>query len=241
MKRDTNQVFYNLTLFIISVVDYLMQMTSIIVAGGHSRRMGTNKALLPLAGITAIEKLIRELEPLSQRILIAGGQISEYARFGKEVIADQFPGSGPLAGLHAGLSASATEWNLVVACDMPFVHRGVFEAIAEHAVSIGSEDSIKADRGVEAIIVKAGGRIQPLLAVYRRSVLPGLGMRLEEGRFRMTEWTDNLHAEYIDGAVLAREFGLTEEMLLFNMNYRADYEWAKSIVSRSGQETLRPE
>lgn len=209
-----------------------MDITSIIIAGGRSSRMGTNKALLPLNGMAVIEKMIGELESVSQRILIAGGQHHDYNHLGPEVVMDQYPDMGPLAGLYAGLSAATTEWSLVVACDLPFVHRGIFAEIRERVTRIEEENaSIEKEKRVQAIIVKAGGRIQPLLAAYRQGVLPGLQLALEGGRLRMSEWVASIHVEYIDGADLADKLGDTEEMLQFNMNDIEDYEWARAMLS----------
>jgi len=209
-----------------------VEITSIIIAGGRSSRMGTNKALLPLNGMAVIERMIRELEQVSQRILIAGGQHHDYNHLGPEVVTDQYPDMGPLAGLYAGLSAATTEWSLVVACDLPFVHRGVFAEIRERVTRIEEENaSIEKEERVQAIIVKAGGRIQPLLAAYRQGVLPGLQLALEGGRLRMSEWVTSLHVEYIDGADLADKLGDTEGMLQFNMNDIEDYERARAMLS----------
>ncbi|HEY4391437.1 MAG TPA: molybdenum cofactor guanylyltransferase [Paenibacillus sp.] len=208
-----------------------MEITSIIIAGGRSSRMGTNKALLTLNGMSVIERMTLELNPVSQQILIAGGQHDDYNHLGLEVVADQYPDMGPLAGLHAGLSATISEWNLVVACDMPFVHRGVFEAIAERAARVEEENAFIEQEGrIQAIIVQAGGRIQPLLAAYSRDVLPGLQLALESGRLRMSEWVTSLHVDYIDGADLADKLGDTERMLQFNMNRIEDYEWVRTVT-----------
>ncbi|WP_178023289.1 molybdenum cofactor guanylyltransferase [uncultured Paenibacillus sp.] len=110
-----------------------MNTTAIILTGGRSSRMGTDKALLELGGLTVLERLIRELEPVASRIVIAAGDKAGYDRFGKEVVTDRFPGAGPLAGLHAGLESSATGWSLAVACDTPFANRGLFRALLERA------------------------------------------------------------------------------------------------------------
>jgi len=208
-----------------------VEITSIIIAGGRSSRMGTNKALLTLNGMSVIERMIEELNPVSQRILIAGGQHHDYNHLGLEVVSDHYQDMGPLAGLHAGLSASMTEWSLAVACDMPFVHRGVFEAIAERAVQVREENaSIEQEGRIQAIIVKASGRIQPLLAAYSRDVLLGLQLALENGKLRMGEWVASLRVDYIDGADLADKLGDTEQMLQFNMNRIEDYEWVRTVT-----------
>ncbi|MCT2195837.1 molybdenum cofactor guanylyltransferase [Paenibacillus sp. p3-SID1389] len=225
-----------------------MNTTAIILAGGRSSRMGSDKALLELGGLTVLERLIRELETVASRIVIAGGTKAVYERFGKEVVTDRYPGAGPLAGLHAGLESSTTRWNLAVACDTPFANRGLFRALLERAEA-AEETAARVDRAsgmaadapggfaaAEAILARTEGRAHPLLAAYRRSVLPGLEARLRAGRLKMTDWTETLCTEYIEGEALANASGLPLEWCTFNMNKPEDYEQARTWLAsgRSG-------
>ncbi|MGP0584637.1 molybdenum cofactor guanylyltransferase [Paenibacillus timonensis] len=213
-----------------------MNTTAIILAGGRSSRMGSDKALLELGGLTVLERLIRELEPVASRIVIAAGNETAYGRFGKEVVTDDFPGAGPLAGLHAGLESSASLWNLAVACDTPFANSGLFRALLERAEAAealtsgrasSSEDASASFAATEAILARTEGQAHPLLAAYRRSVLPGLEARLRAGRLKMTAWTETLRTEYIEGEALALASGLPLEWCAFNMNKPEDYEQAR--------------
>ncbi|WP_339818050.1 molybdenum cofactor guanylyltransferase [Paenibacillus sp. FSL R7-0216] len=213
-----------------------MNTTAIILAGGRSSRMGSDKALIELGGLTVLERLIRELEPVASRIVIAAGNEAAYGRFGKEVVTDDYPGAGPLAGLHAGLESSASLWNLAVACDTPFANRGLFRALLERAEAAealasgraGSSEAASASlAATEAILARTEGRAHPLLAAYRRSVLPGLEARLRAGRLKMTAWTETLHTEYIEGEALASATGRPLEWCAFNMNKPEDYEQAR--------------
>lgn len=225
MKGDTNYLFSKLAT-ILQKGEILMEISAIILAGGKSSRMGTDKALLPLEGIPVIEGIISELEGVAPgiRILIAAGNKESYRYLGKDIVSDQFPSAGPLAGLHAGLSVSHTVWNLAVACDMPFANTGMFLALAKKAIEMES-----GPQGIEAVVPKIGGQIQPLLAAYRCSVLPGLEHELQEGRLKMTMWSGSLRTEYVDEAVLAQAAGLPIELLGFNMNQPGDYEKAQKL------------
>lgn len=226
-----------------------MNITAIILAGGRSSRMGSNKALLELGGLTVLERLIRELEPIASRIVIAGGERAAYERFGQEVVTDRYPGAGPLAGLHAGLESSTTHWSLAVACDTPFANRGLFRALLERAEAAEEAAARAVDRAsdlaagasggfapTEAILARTQERAHPLLAAYRRSVLPGLEARLREGRLKMTAWTETLCTEYIEGEALANASGLPLEWCTFNMNKPEDYELARSWLESGRSE-----
>ncbi|MCK8488198.1 molybdenum cofactor guanylyltransferase [Paenibacillus sp. MBLB2552] len=214
-----------------------MNTTAIILAGGRSSRMGSDKALLELGGLTVVERLIRELEPVTSRIVIAAGNKAAYERFGQEVLTDRFPEAGPLAGLHAGLESSATSWNLAVACDTPFANGGLFRALLERAEAAEARaDGPAGFAAAEAILACTEGRAHPLLAAYRRSVLPSLEARLREGRLKMTAWTETLRTEYIEGETLALASGLPLEWCAFNMNKPEDYEQAR-LWLESGRQT----
>ncbi|MNI22680.1 putative molybdenum cofactor guanylyltransferase [compost metagenome] len=201
-----------------------MELSAIILAGGRSSRMGQNKAMLPLAGVPVIERLMGQLKQVVNHIVIAGGNNDTYNHLGAEVVQDVFPDQGPLSGLHAGLTACSTAWNLVVACDMPFADQKVFQQLAEIAAVTES-----AENKIEAIVANMQGRIHPLLGAYRRSVLPGLSSELINGNLKMTKWVESLRVEYVDESILCASTGLTPEMLQFNMNKPDDYLYAKKL------------
>src|SRR5690606_20588107 len=102
-----------------------METTGIILAGGKSSRMGRNKALLDFHGQTVIETIANELQKIVNHLIIVTNNQEDYAFLQLPMVSDKWQGIGPLAGIHAGLSISKTEKNLVVACDMPFVSREI--------------------------------------------------------------------------------------------------------------------
>ncbi|MNW53937.1 Molybdenum cofactor guanylyltransferase [compost metagenome] len=201
-----------------------MEISGIILAGGRSSRMGSNKALLPLAGDPLIKRLTKELEAAVDHIVIAGGNHNVYGHLGAEVVPDIFPGKGPLSGIHAGMSASPALWSLVVACDMPFADLRVFRRLAELAIEAEAKQS---EERIEAIVPQIEGRIHPLLAVYRHSALSALSKELAHGHLKVTKWVESLRVKYVDGLLLSANTGISTEMLQFNMNIPDDYLYAK--------------
>lgn len=211
-----------------------MKVSAIIIAGGQSRRMGEDKALLKLGGVTILEKMIQELEPVASRIVIAAGNKEKLYRslFDKEVVTDIYADAGPLAGLHAGLSASTDDWNIAVACDTPFANRGLFQAMLSFTSISEMGDYRRGEP--EAVVASVAGRVHPLLAVYRRSVLPSLEQELREGNHKMMNWLNGLQVVYVDGPTLAAGAGISEEQLAFNMNQPEDYAQAKIWYEKKG-------
>lgn len=133
----------------------------VILAGGKSSRFGKDKSLLKIDNTLLVEMLIRRFEGLFAQVFIVSQKGNKFSLPGVEEIADQYPGQGPLAGLHAGLKAAATPWIMALACDMPLVNR----ALAENMLAALHED-------IWALIPRHEGRPEPLCAFYHRHCLP---------------------------------------------------------------------
>ncbi|MBJ9992965.1 MULTISPECIES: molybdenum cofactor guanylyltransferase [Paenibacillus] len=208
----------------------MFKVTGILLAGGQSSRMGTDKALLSVNGETVIERIVRLMSPSASNIIISANDDEKYAFLGKDVVHDRYPGQGPLSGLHAGLHAAATPWSIVTACDMPFVTEEVFRFLAqkaEEAVAVMGDDK----SGLQAIVPVSGGRIQPLLAAYHRSVLPSLETCLSSGRLRLTGWLEQLKVCYVSEEELIQELGPGADKAFYNMNEPSDYKRAMTGLS----------
>jgi len=131
------------------------EFSGFVLAGGRSSRMGTDKAFLQLDGRSLLLRALGLLRTLTPEVRIVG-PASKFAPYGS-VVEDLYPGRGPLAGIHAALSASATELNLILAVDLPFVTGSLLRFILEQA---------QASNAVVTVPRIAGG-YQPLCAVYR--------------------------------------------------------------------------
>lgn len=207
----------------------MLNMTGILLAGGRSSRMGTDKALLSMNGETVIERVIRMMAPAASSIIVSANDDKKYAFLGKKVVHDRYPGQGPLSGLDAGLHAAATPWSVVAACDMPFVTEELFRFLARKAEEAAA--ALDDGGGFQAIVPVSGGRIQPLLAAYHRSVLPSLELCLSSGRLRLTGWLDQLKVCYVSEEELIQELGPGADKAFYNMNEPSDYKRAMTGLS----------
>ncbi|WP_223066030.1 molybdenum cofactor guanylyltransferase [Paenibacillus caui] len=195
-----------------------MGIQGIILAGGRSRRMGTNKALLPLDGRTVIEGILREMSKSCEHQVIVSSEQEIYRFAAVPVIPDLVQDGGPLAGLHAALLYSEQEWNLVCSCDQPFACHALFEVLLQAAE--------QADETVQAIIPLYKGRVQPLVAVYRKSSAGLLEQSLRLRQLRVMDWVRKLTVQYVHMEDIGLRPGLNPEQALFNMNTPEDYEAA---------------
>jgi molybdopterin-guanine dinucleotide biosynthesis protein A len=141
-----------------------------VLAGGRSTRMGTDKAFLELDGHTLLARALDLLRALTPEVRIVG-PAPKFAAYGP-VVEDVYAGRGPLAGIHAALSSSATDLNLILAVDIPFVTESLLQFIVEQA------------RACDAAVTvpRIAGGYQPLCAVYRRAFAPLAQAALEAGR-----------------------------------------------------------
>lgn len=203
-----------------------MEITGIILAGGRSRRMGTDKALLEFGGIPLVAQMAARLSQVADTVVIACGEEErkDYQFLRLPMVIDRYPGLGPLAGLHAALNLSHTEWNAVAACDLPFAGVGLLNFMKELA---------SAEPSVQAVVpVNAAGRAQPLLAFYHKSVLPSLEESLKQKRLRVMEWLDSLAVHYVQ----EKDFPLSisdrgQGMELLNMNTPVEYLAAVKLAA----------
>lgn len=165
---------------------------AIILAGGRSKRMGKNKALLPLPGnpsFTFIEHLSSMLTSLCPEVLIVARDEADavnYTLKGVHVITDQLPDHGPLMGLYSGLSATRAQRSLLIAVDMPFVHPTLVSFLL-------SQPPSKA-----LLIPLVNGVPQVLLAIYPRTVLPLIEDRLRQGRHDLRSLLEVTTVQYIE-------------------------------------------
>jgi len=140
----------------------------VILAGGLSRRMGRDKAALPAGDGTLIEHLARRLAPAVDETIIAGGS-ERPALDGVRTVDDRYPRLGPLAGMHAGLTAARFPYAFVVGCDLPDVEPGL----------VGLLKALAED--YEAVVPRIDGRPEGVCALYQRALASRIEALLTAG------------------------------------------------------------
>src|SRR5579863_1014206 len=202
-----------------------LDVTGFVLAGGLSRRMGQPKAGLTLGSETMLERQLRLLRAVTPRVRVVGpaagsGGIESVIRSltpaGVRIVTDELPGRGPLGGIYSALHATPTEFNLFLSCDLPCMEARLLRRLRQRAIETGADVTVAQSRD---------GRVQPLVAVYRRRALPAVRRSLERGQNRVTSFYRRVHCVILDWAELsragfpARVFG--------NINTPDDYERAR--------------
>jgi len=163
-----------------------------VLAGGRSSRMGTDKALLEFDGRTLLARALDVLHRLTPEVRIVG-PAARFAAYGP-VVEDIYPGRGPLAGIHAALSSSATELNLVLAVDLPFVTESLLRFIIEQA---GASPAA-------VTVPRIAGGYQPLCAAYRRAFASLAQAALESGNNKIDALFSASNTHLMEGSELNR-------------------------------------
>ena len=164
------------------------EVSAFILAGGNSTRMGSDKAFALLNGRTLLARMLEAARSLTSYVRIIGDS-AKYAPFAP-VVEDIFPGCGPLGGIHAALRSSATDLNVILAVDTPFVSLALLQFLVTRA------------RNVPAAIVtvaQANGGFQPLCAVYRRQFAEAAEQALRGGRHKIDALFDPASTQVIRG------------------------------------------
>ena len=165
----------------------------VVLVGGESRRMGTDKASLDLNGRTMVERVIEVVRPLFKELYIGAHKDASLGEAsGLPVIVDTLPGRGPALGVCAALEKATEEWVFVVSCDLPMLSAKLIEYLATLT------------EGVDAVIPLIAGRAQTTCALYSRACLVPLSERVatnDKGARSLTrflEETEGLRVRYVD-------------------------------------------
>jgi len=197
-------------------------MTSIVLAGGKSLRLGRSKCLETINGKSLIERVIERLKAVSSRILIVTSQeqLDLPATCEAEVVVDFYPGKGPLGGIYTGLLASDSSHTLAVACDMPFLNIELLRYI------------IELSPGFDAVIPRLEeGKIEPLHAIYSKNCLDNMKTQLEHNQLEISRFLNTVRVRYIEQAECR---SLDPQLLtFFNINSQSDLDRAIALAAEN--------
>lgn len=193
----------------------MTQIGGFVLAGGESARMGKPKALLELNGAPMIVHMARIVEAVCGSVIVVGSP-QMFELLGLRAIADDFPGAGPLGGIATALRAADRAWNLIVACDLPYLTKAWLEHLAGRAVASRAD----------AVIPMNEGGAEPLCAMYNKRCDERIRAALARGTRKVTDGLTDLRVENVT-PVEWKAFD-SEGVLFKNMNSPAEYEEAKA-------------
>jgi molybdopterin-guanine dinucleotide biosynthesis protein A len=205
----------------------LTRMVTVAVqAGGESRRMGRNKALMPFLGRPLIERVVERVRLLGDEIILTTNEPEAFAWLGLRAVSDLYPGVGALAGLHTALATASHPEVLVVACDMPFVS----------AELLREELRLLRNEGIDAVVPDSGEGYEPFHAAYRREpCLAAVEAALQAGQRRMISWFPAARVRILSAAEVNR-FD-PRGVAFLNANTPEEFERCEALAHAEGDQS----
>lgn len=145
--------------------------TAVILTGGESKRMGSDKAATELQGKTLLRHVIEKIEPLFSELMISVHELRTDLK--QKQIIDDSEGRGPMVGIKRALEEAKTDWVFVIACDMPFVSTALIQQLANKRESF------------DAVVPYVHDRPQPLFGFYSKTCLAKMEARMKQGQRSM--------------------------------------------------------
>lgn len=181
------------------------EITGIVLSGGKSKRLGTEKGLAIYGGKPLASYSIAALEPLCGKILLsANSELGAYSQFGLKIIQDEIRNIGPMGGLLACLKQSQTRYNLVLSCDIPFVESELLSYLVSQI-----------ENYQVAVPVHGEGRLEPLCGFYNTNVISQLEKSVHSGNYKLMDFLETVNLKKV---IIDENLPFFNEQLFFNIN-----------------------
>lgn len=191
-----------------------------ILAGGQSRRMGQDKAFLPVGGKPVIERVIERVSPLTDDLFINANETGKYLPLGLPVRPDVYPDKAALGGIYSAIYHARHPQVLVVACDMPFLNPALLAYLAGLAPT--------AD--VVAPVINPP-QPETMHAVYSKACLAAIEPRLRANRLKIIGFFDDVTVRLVDRDEAAR---FDPDLYSFlNMNTPEDWQKVQALAGEA--------
>lgn len=165
-----------------------MDATLLVLAGGHSRRMGRSKPWIEVGDTVLLRYVVSQLAPAFSDVVVSFAEPEQMEQLVPyRVVFDRKRNAGPLAGLEAGLVAARHEVMFALACDMPYVTRWVAEV------------AVAAARNCDAAIPRHDGLFEPVCGAYRKTALPAIVGALDAGQYIAHDVAEYLDVTWLEG------------------------------------------
>jgi molybdenum cofactor guanylyltransferase len=203
------------------------KLSAAILAGGQSRRMGQDKALLDIDGRALIEYVLDATRQVADETMIIASERPEYEQFGVRIVPDKYPQSGSLGGIYTAVSEASNDRCLVLACDMPFVNVDLLRFMAEHDVDYDVlVPALSPERSTQ------GGEetLETLHAIYRKSCMSAIERQLQAGVYKVIGFFSEVNVEKLPEEVVLQHD--PQLLSFFNANTPEEFAWARERLAQ---------
>ena len=199
-----------------------MDISCIVLAGGKSLRLGRDKVTVSVENKILIQWVISGLAFLDTDIIIVTAEKEpvppdiDYPKL--RTVSDIYPGRGSLGGVYTGLVSSNSFYNLVAACDMPFLNQDLLRYM------------IQVSAGFDLVVPRLADRIEPLHAVYSKNCIEPAELLLKQDELQIFRFYDSVKVRYVEAEEIDR-FD-PHHLSFFNINTEADLKKAMELLKR---------
>jgi len=199
-----------------------LNISGIVLAGGKGKRLGYDKTLEMIGCVSLLEQTVSNLAFMNSHIIIVTATKRSFPEFAEhprlKIVSDTYPGKGPLGGIYTGLLVSDSFYNLVVACDMPFLNQGLLHYMTQLAPEF------------DLVVPRLGKLVEPLHAVYSKGCMATIEQMLEQGNLSVHQLLTRVKTRYVETEEIDR-FD-PAHLSFFNINNEADLDKARAIINR---------
>jgi molybdopterin-guanine dinucleotide biosynthesis protein A len=196
-------------------------ISTAILAGGQSSRMGTDKAFVRVGGRAIVERTIERLRPLADELIIVSNTPINYAYLGLPVFTDLLPHKGPLGGLYTAISQTRSEYTLVVSCDQPFLNIALLRFLLDLR------------HGYDVVVpLNRESYPQSMHAVYAKGCLAPIRGCLDANRLKVISFFADVRVRSVASEEIDR-FD-PRRLSFFNVNTPDDLAEAERLASSTG-------
>jgi molybdopterin-guanine dinucleotide biosynthesis protein A len=195
-------------------------MTSIILAGGKSSRLGRNKALQIIDGKSLIQQVVDRLGSLSTEIIIVtarGEAIPCYSIVEVKTVADIYPEKGPLVGIYSGLLSASSSRVIAVGCDTPFLSVSLLKYMTQICTAY------------DVVVPRIKSKLEPLCAVYSKNCSGPIQNLLQQNELRIDKLFSMVKVKYV-GKDAVNRFD-PDHLSFFNINSQPDLDRARKLAA----------
>ena len=199
-----------------------MDISCIVLAGGKGLRLGRKKTLETINNATLLQTVVSQLAFLNSDTIIVTANEESFPRLtGSKlrVVTDIYPGKGPLAAIYTGLKISDSFYNLVVACDMPFLNRDLLRYMVQVAPDY------------DIVVPRVGDMVEPLHAIYSKECLVPIETLIKQDSLSVNHLFALVRTRYVETEEIDR-FD-PQHLSFFNINTQDDLRKARKLAGET--------
>jgi molybdopterin-guanine dinucleotide biosynthesis protein A len=195
-----------------------LKVSAVVLAGGQSRRLGVDKALLKLDGEWLLARILNTLAKVSDDLLVVSDHREKLTHLEVPIVSDVRPGLGALGGIYSGLRAMRYQRGLFLACDMPLLN----PELLRYMILLSSD--------FDVVIPRVAGNVEPLHAIYSKVCAEPIAETLARGKQRIIHFFDQVRVRYVEEQEI--EPFDPQHLAFFNINTPQDLEIARRLLQR---------